>query len=137
MGYKVDTHPASVYALLVARLWSNRASSLIRQPSTTGRFTSELLDGQGSFELLHRDHQGSVVSISNAAGALVSQSVYDPFGQQTILWSAPTAVLNDRGYTGHRNLANVGIIHMGGRIYDPRLGGLWPAVALLQCAHTS
>ena len=77
-----------------------------------------MLDGQGSFELLHRDHQGSVVSVSNAAGALVSQSVYDPFGQQTVLWSAPTAAPNDRGYTGHRNLAHVGIIHMGGNSGD-------------------
>ena len=98
---------------------------------------SLMLDGQGGFELLHRDHQGSVVSVSNAAGALVSQSVYDPFGQQTVLWSAPTAAPNDRGYTGHRNLANVGIIHMGGRIYDPRLGRFLQADPFVQFPHAS
>ena len=27
-----------------------------------------------------------------------------------------------RGYTGHEHLDDIGIIHMNGRIYDPRLG---------------
>jgi RHS repeat-associated protein len=30
-------------------------------------------------------------------------------------------LLLDRGYTGHEHLTSVGLIHMNGRLYDPRL----------------
>ena len=124
------------------RFWSQDSGRIERHYSYGSSpqrppFARELINGQGGFELLHRDHQGSVVSVSDAAGALVSQSVYHPFGQQTVLWSAPTAAPNDRGYTGHRNLANVGIIHMGGRIYDPRLGRFLQADPFVQFPHAS
>ena len=40
---------------------------------------------------------------------------------------------HSRGFTGHEYLGRVGLIHAGGRLYDPRLGGYpgarTPAVA--------
>jgi RHS repeat-associated protein len=34
----------------------------------------------------------------------------------------PTLLTTFKGYTGHERVDAVGLIHMGGRIYDPTLG---------------
>uniref|UniRef100_UPI00249461A1 RHS repeat domain-containing protein n=1 Tax=Shewanella algicola TaxID=640633 RepID=UPI00249461A1 len=71
---------------------------------------------------------GSVIATTNGSGAVVSQAIYDPWGKRTAVYltsllsnytySEPT----DRGYTGHKHIKDLDIIHMGGRIYDPTLG---------------
>ncbi len=87
---------------------------------------------------LHKDHQGSVVATTNKYGAVISQAIYDPFGQRTAVYldsllgnftyTEPT----DRGYTGHKHIAEMDIIHMGGRIYDPTLGRFMQADPIVQ-----
>ena len=37
-----------------------------------------------------------------------------------------------QGYTGHQQVDSAGIIHMGGRIYDPRLGRFLQADPIVQ-----
>lgn len=84
-------------------------------------------NGSSDTFYLHKDHQGSVIATTNASGVVVSQAIYDPWGKRTAIYltgllanftySEPT----DRGYTGHKNIKNLDIIHMGGRIYDPTL----------------
>ena len=81
---------------------------------------------------LHRDHLGSVESITDEAGELVQTVKYDPWGrrrevdfnQETFLWSfRPTdKFATTRGFGGHEMLDEFGLIHMGGRIYDPSVG---------------
>jgi RHS repeat-associated protein len=51
-----------------------------------------------------------------------SHGRYDPWGQP---WSADGSKNElkegSRGFTGHENIASAGLIHMNGRVYDPRI----------------
>lgn len=87
----------------------------------------------GSYKFLHKDYLGSILAISDEAGNKVEQRHYDAWGNLTHLQigNGPiltdknsienTSLLIDRGYTSHEHFAEVGIIHMNGRLYDPLL----------------
>ena len=88
-----------------------------------------------AFEYLHRDHLGSVESVTDASGAELKIQAYDPFGsRRTSDWTRAmtdterTALAGEapqrtaRGYTGHEHLERTGLIHMNGRVYDPAIG---------------
>lgn len=75
---------------------------------------------------LHRDYQGSIVAITNDAGAIVEKRQFDAWGAVVKVQDGAGNILNgltilDRGYTGHEHLQSVGLIHMNGRLYDPKL----------------
>jgi RHS repeat-associated protein len=75
---------------------------------------------------LHRDYQGSILAITNQAGAVVEKRLFDAWGNVVKVQDGAGNILAgltvlDRGYTGHEHLQSVGIIHMNGRLYDPRL----------------
>lgn len=75
---------------------------------------------------LHRDYQGSIIAITNQTGDVVEKRLYDAWGQVIKVQDGQGNVLNafkvlDRGYTGHEHLHSVGLIHMNGRLYDPKL----------------
>lgn len=100
----------------------------IRRTAHTGIVTKDI-------EYQHRDHQGSVVAITDQSGAVVVHLANDPFGaRRNADWAAGLGeaeietLLTDlgisvsRGYTDHEHLDRTGLIHMNGRIYDPSLG---------------
>ena len=84
------------------------------------------------------DHLGSTSMVvddtpgSGAIGSVVFQESYDAFGnRRNSNWSAGVpgywtqvaiAERTRHGFTGHEHLDNVGLIHMNGRVYDPRIG---------------
>jgi RHS repeat-associated protein len=75
---------------------------------------------------LHRDYQGSILAITNDAGAVLEKRLFDAWGAIIQVQDGAGNILNgltilDRGYTGHEHLQSVGIINMNGRIYDPKL----------------
>lgn len=85
-------------------------------------------------EYWHKDSLGSLVATTDHSGSVTARYSYDPFGKRrtvsgnydtngslTYDWNT-TSGGTDRGYTGHEQLDDVGIIHMNGRLYDPRLG---------------
>ncbi|MEO8444094.1 MAG: FG-GAP-like repeat-containing protein [Gammaproteobacteria bacterium] len=88
--------------------------------------------GSLSAYFLHRDHQGSVDTLSRVIGGGPSKRVqrFDAFGKRrNSNWSADPADARatdshfiERGYTGHEHLDNVRLIHMNGRVQDPVLG---------------
>ncbi len=95
-----------------------------------------------NFEVLHGDAQGSTVTVTDGSGKLVSYSLYDAWGQQSVLQVGPTSQLfiqslQRRGYTGHENVEGLGIIHMNGRIYDPLIARFVQADPTLQFAQLS
>ncbi|WP_351019105.1 FG-GAP-like repeat-containing protein [Shewanella sp. AC91-MNA-CIBAN-0169] len=100
-------------------------------------------NGSSDTFYLHKDHQGSVIATTNASGAVVSQAIYDPWGKRTAVYlasllsnytySEPT----DRGYTGHKHIKDLDIIHMGGRIYDSTLGRFLQADPFVQAPTDS
>ena len=80
---------------------------------------------------LHRDHLGSVDTITDGAGSPIVRLSYDAFGKRRgEAWSGtPTSAdMTDignttrRGFTFHEHLDNIGIVHMNGRAYDPTIG---------------
>jgi RHS repeat-associated protein len=79
---------------------------------------------------LHRDQQGSVTEITSDTGGLPVQSfAYDAWGlrRNAADWTPlPDPFggthLTERGYTDHEHLDPVELIHMNGRVQDPRLG---------------
>ncbi|MFP3597426.1 RHS repeat-associated core domain-containing protein [Chryseobacterium sp. SIMBA_029] len=90
-------------------------------------------DDTASFKFLHKDYLGSILAISDEAGNKLEQRHFDAWGNFTHLQIgngaiitdkniiANTPLLVDRGYTSHEHFAEVGIIHMNGRLYDPLL----------------
>ena len=75
----------------------------------------------------HKDHLGSIATITDAAGAVVERLSYDAWGKRRFPNgqddpSGSIASQTTRGFTGHGQLADVGLIHMNGRVYDPMLG---------------
>ena len=105
-----------------------------------------------SFEenyLLH-DHLGSLDLITNGNGATISDHdgmSFDAWGnRRTADWADVEVPIEDlldlavitnvtpRGFTGHEMLDGVGLIHMNGRIYDPRLGRFMQADPFIQAA---
>lgn len=91
-------------------------------------------------QYLLTDHIGSTDAVLDSNGNLVSgvQMAFDPWGQRRDPnWQALSIQdligndysllksLNDvttKGFTGHEMVDALGIIHMNGRIYDPKLG---------------
>jgi RHS repeat-associated protein len=76
-------------------------------------------NSDGSINYLLGDHLGSVSTVVDASGQIVSQSRYLPFGE--LLWedgASPT----DYTYTGQRSLSDIGLMDYNARFYDPMLG---------------
>jgi len=74
----------------------------------------------------HKDHLGSITTIiTNQNWAGREKLSYDAWGKRrsgTDWWSAASTPNEERGYTGHEHLDNVSLIHMNGRLLDPKLG---------------
>jgi RHS repeat-associated protein len=89
---------------------------------------------------LHRDHQGSVVALTNAA-QVIERMAFEPWGKRrsSSTWDPanPTVVVNGstytkRGFTGHESVDELGFVHMNGRIYDPEIGKFLSADPTMQ-----
>jgi RHS repeat-associated protein len=85
--------------------------------STSGTYT----------RYFHKDHLGSISTITNETGAVVERLSYDAWGKRRFPngQDDPSGSITSqttRGFTGHEELADVGLIHMNGRVYDPMLG---------------
>ncbi|GJL90435.1 RHS repeat-associated core domain-containing protein [Hyphococcus sp.] len=65
----------------------------------------------------HKDHLGSVVANTNAAGDVIATEQFTPFGEKQIGGSNE----NDPSYTGHI-YDETGLTYMQARYYDPVIG---------------
>lgn len=77
----------------------------------------------------HKDHLGSLQSVTNSSGQKVAEYNYDAWGKRRNLDGSAQAItfaLNgsryDRGFTGHEHIDLFGLINMNGRVYDPVIG---------------
>ena len=79
------------------------------------------------YKYLFKDHLGSTDVVTDATGKVLERSSFAPFGERRQAnWRPATGFLTaqttTRGFTGHEQLDEVGLIHMNGRVYDPELG---------------
>ncbi|HEY4080833.1 MAG TPA: RHS repeat-associated core domain-containing protein [Burkholderiaceae bacterium] len=96
-------------------------------------------------EYWHKDHLGSLISTTDHTGAVTERYAYDPFGKRRYLngiydengvvvvdWSYTRNWGTARGFTGHEQLDDVGLVNMNGRIFDPALGMFMQVDPMLQ-----
>jgi RHS repeat-associated protein len=75
---------------------------------------------------VHVDNLGSVDVLTDEAGAVVERRSYDAFGERrNPAWGSPPILLagkTSRGFTGHEDDEELGLVNLKGRLYDPHLG---------------
>jgi RHS repeat-associated protein len=76
---------------------------------------------------IYTDHLGSLVTITDAAGAVIAEQNFDAWGRKRnpANWqygSVTDLPILNRGFTGHEHLPQFGLINMNGRMYDPVQG---------------
>jgi RHS repeat-associated protein len=89
-------------------------------------------------KLILKDNLSSMVAeftvTSASAGALVVHG-FGPWGNARN--AASPLADGQRGFTGHEHLAELGLIHMNGRIYDPALGRFLQADPIIQAPQSA
>jgi RHS repeat-associated protein len=90
---------------------------------------------------LHPDNAGSVEAITNALGTLVTRMSFSDWGSRQLSdWRSGTPATNfptPEGYTGHYQMDQSKLVHMGGRVYDPNLGRFLSADLLVSSPFNS
>jgi len=90
---------------------------------------------------LHTDNLGSVDATTDALGQFVNRMSFGAWGErQKSDWKpgSPTEIFQtSNGFTGHDELDNHNLIHMGGRVYDPGLGRFLSADIFVQSPYSS
>jgi RHS repeat-associated protein len=76
---------------------------------------------------LHVDNLGSVETVTDETGSKTAEKrSYDAFGaRRNPSWGAPPiafASKTTRGFTGHEDDEELGLVNMKGRLYDPKVG---------------
>lgn len=97
--------------------------------------------------IMFKDHLGSLDVVTDAAGVVLAENgaySFDAWGQRRSAFTWEQLVgaqlsgfdhsVTTRGFTSHEMLDEVGLIHMNGRIYDPKLGRFLQADPQVQFA---
>jgi len=78
-------------------------------------------------DYFHLDNLGSTVAVTDKNGGLVERMGYAAFGERrfasgemSLASIIPTST--NRGFTGHEHIEGFGLVHMNGRVYDPKAG---------------
>jgi RHS repeat-associated protein len=81
------------------------------------------VEAAGTTAYLHADNLGSTDAITDATGQVVERHSYDAFGAAGPVWKAAgTTEVTSRGFTGHEDDGDLGLVNMKGRMYDPKVG---------------
>ena len=75
---------------------------------------------------LHRDHLGSILSISDGSGKVIEERHFSAWGEvEAFTINGESADFSDslltRGFTGHEHFEGIELIHMNGRMYDAKI----------------
>ncbi len=102
-----------------------------------GLIIDEKTNGLKTTSYLHTDHLGSTDVITDSTGAIEQEFSFNAFGARrdpndwktynANAWSIALSPFDStartsRGFTGHEQMDETGLIHMNGRVYDPTLG---------------
>ena len=95
---------------------------------------------------LHKDHIGSIDTVTNSEGLVVNKLYFDAWGNEKSIpasyWDFSESLLatsvknfNDIsliGFTGHEHIDHANLIHMNGRVYDPEISRFLQADPFIQ-----
>jgi RHS repeat-associated protein len=92
----------------------------------------ERSDSTVATRYFHPDHLGSVAVITEETGAVAERLSYDAWGKRRFPNGAddPAGSITSQttvGFTGQEELADVGLVHLNGRVYDPVIGRMMSA----------
>ncbi|PTY36451.1 hypothetical protein BGP77_03895 [Saccharospirillum sp. MSK14-1] len=83
-----------------------------------------------------RDHIGSIVAVVDDEGSVLQRKRYTVFGEEIETFTAsglPQMLgITEKGFTNHEHIPGFQLIHMGGRLYHPRLGRFLQADIVIQ-----
>ncbi len=79
-----------------------------------------------------QDHLGSIAVIADESGTVLERLSYDAWGKRrypngTDDTAGAITSQTTRGFTGQEELADVGLVHLNGRVYDPIIGRMMSA----------
>ncbi|WP_105181790.1 RHS repeat domain-containing protein [Pseudoalteromonas sp. T1lg21] len=85
------------------------------------------------------------MTVTDANGSVVQHINYDAWGKQNRFYTSSSLVsllnqqspVESKGYKGHKEISDLGIIHMNGWIYDPTLGRFLQADPFIQAPGNS
>ena len=90
---------------------------------------------------LLRDHLGSLTAVLDKTGNVLEKLSYDAWGKRrnlngsginlSVLYAFKPQ-FSERGYTGHKHVDSMGLIHMNGRVYDPVIARFLSADPIIQ-----
>ncbi|TAG46818.1 MAG: hypothetical protein EAZ30_11500 [Betaproteobacteria bacterium] len=95
-------------------------------------------------EYWHKDHIGSLVATTDQTGTVTQRFRFEPWGGRECLNPSTGATQTctsggganngneERGFTGHEMLDEIGLVHMNGRLYDPEIGRFLQADPIIQ-----
>ncbi len=124
--------------------WKRNIAGVAQITQTVNNSGTKLGEAQRYFI---KDHLGSIGLITDEIGAAEQTNFFDPWGRERKIvtsgsikqWLAnndnyriASKPITTRGFTGHEQLAEVGLIHMNGRIYDGTLGRFVQADPIIQ-----
>ena len=91
--------------------------------------TNGALNGERVYQFM--DHLGSIEVLTDQNANITQDNSFDAWGERRqyngvamdqLAQMAANTRKTRRGFTGHEQVDSVNIIHMNGRIYDPKLG---------------
>jgi RHS repeat-associated protein len=80
------------------------------------------MDNGTSLVYFAQDHLSSTSLVMDDEGGLLSQTRYMPFGEVREISGVTNITETDFGYTGQRNLEDIGLMDYDARFYSPTLG---------------
>ncbi|XOV88329.1 MAG: RHS repeat-associated core domain-containing protein [Pseudomonadota bacterium] len=146
-----DEHTFYLYGGAYQEIRIGSASTGYRktQINDAVQHTKDPSDGE-TYLYFRRDHLGSIDGVMDKYGVIVDELGYEPYGsrrKEDWLAEIGSADLNEilnneryrtkRGFTDHEHLDRVDVIHMNGRIYDPRFGRFLNADPIVQYPDSS
>jgi RHS repeat-associated protein len=70
----------------------------------------------------HRDRLGSLRVVSNEDGAVFDSMEFDEFGARVVTTATRKFHTYTSGFSFQEHVDNLALVHMNGRMYDPRIG---------------
>ena len=139
-------HKRTLYLNAVERITENNSTFFKRYLGGVAISTYYPSTGVKQLAYLLKDHIGSIHTVMDESGGISTRMHFSAFGQrQSSDWQTPPssqlqAQLNNlttKGFTGHEQVDSMGIVHMNGRIYDPKLGRFLQADPIVQAPKNS
>jgi len=115
-----------------ARFWYDASGARVKtvQVDRWQMIALRVKDSHGNDDLsyIYTDHLGSITNLTDNAGSVTDTRRYLPFGG----WrTEPGSSATSRGFTGHRQNDDLGLIYMNARYYAPTLGRFLSADTLV------